>query len=142
MQTDDQLPGAAPVAKSERLTIAAVIAAVLVGTFQAVIASSNMLDLSRQQATASQIVQRRLENLQAGDLIQMQDAALSAKGGDSEPQSERDHPGFIVRRTITAIGTDMKQVTLTVSWQGSSGRTYSQTGSVLVAKDGRFVANE
>jgi len=47
--------------------------------------------------------------------------------------------GFTCTRTISDVRTDLKQVTISVTWTGSTGKTYTRSGSTYVAKDGLYV---
>ncbi|MEX2045174.1 MAG: hypothetical protein WD941_07460, partial [Opitutus sp.] len=47
--------------------------------------------------------------------------------------------GFSCRRVITTVRTDLKKITFTVTWKGSTGRTYTRTGSTYVGRNGLYV---
>ncbi len=136
----------------EVMLAATVLALALVGMIQVVVSGSEMLDVSRKQTIAMQIIHGQIEQVrllnwtQIGTLgstdtvsVEAGDNTLSTKMfifGTNLPAIAK---GFTCTRTISDVRTDLKQVTITVTWTGSTGRTYSRSGSTYVAKDGLYV---
>ena len=136
----------------EVMVAAGVMILAIVGMIQVVISGSEMLDVSRKQTIAMQIIhgqidQIRLKNwteiatLGASDTVQVEAGDNTAAGsmfifGTNLPTIAK---GFQCKRTITTVRTDLKQVTFTVTWTGNTGRSYSRTGSTYVGKNGLYV---
>ena len=141
----------------EVMLAAAVMALGVVGMIQVVTTGSEMLDVSRKQTIAAQIIHGQIENIRLRNWSQVESLPASATvkvdaadhGGD---QSANVQAGFVFgsnlpavcrdfecQRTIATVRTDMKQVTFTVTWRGSTGRTHTRTGWTYVGKNGLHV---
>lgn len=136
----------------EVMVAAAVMILAIVGMIQIVISGSEMLDVSRKQTIAMQIIHGQLEHIRLSNWSQIGSLGatdiVSVDAGDNTSSSVRFifgtnlpavSKGFRCRRTITDVRTDLKQVTYTVTWTGSTGRSYSRSGSTYVGKNGLYV---
>ncbi len=134
------------------MVAAAVMILAIVGMIQVIISGSEMLDVSRKQTIAMQIIHGQLDQIRLRNWTEI--AALgttdtvSVDAGDNTSSGSMfifgtNLPviakGFRCKRTITDVRTDLKQVTYTVTWTGNTGRTYSRTGSTYVGKNGLYV---
>jgi Tfp pilus assembly protein PilV len=127
----------------EVLLAAVVMLAGIVGMMQAVTSGSEMLDVSRKQTVATQIIHSEIEKIRMND---WSDIAISP---DTNLPLDSNFQAFKCSRSITPVPgkTDpstnevtMKQVTYTVTWVGNTGRSYSRSGSTYVGKNGLYVA--
>ena len=131
---------------------AAILALALVGMIQAVVSGSEMLDVSRKQTIAMQVIHGQLEQMRLRNWTQISTMGssdtVSVGAGDNAASDKMFFfgaqlpvvaKGFTCTRTITTVRTDLKQVTIVVTWTGSTGRTYSRKGSTYVAKNGLYV---
>ena len=141
-------PKAAAFTLVEVMVAAAVIVLTVVGMIQVIVSGSEMLDVSRKQTIAMQIIHGQLDHIRLSNWTQVSALASSATvavdGGDQSgfvfgSNLPTISKGFRCTRTITEVRTDLKQVTFTVTWTGSTGRTYSRKGSTYVGKNGLYV---
>jgi hypothetical protein len=127
----------------------AVLAIALAGMVQAMGTGSEMLDTARKQTIASQVIQSEIERLRmltwtAGSLpsdlnVTDQPAAVSINSSLAQVA-----PAIVFRctRTVQLANErpDLRQVTITVSWTGITGKTHSRNTNVYVGKNGLNVA--
>jgi Tfp pilus assembly protein PilV len=132
----------------EVMVAAAVMVLTIVGMIQVIVSGSEMLDVSRKQTIAMQIIHGQLDNIRLKNWTEVTALAtprtVSVEAGDQQgfvfgPNLPTISKGFSCTRTITTVRTDLKQVTFTVTWTGSTGRSYSRSGSTYVGKDGLYV---
>lgn len=129
------------------------MALAIVGMIQALVSGSEMLDVAKKQNLAAQIIHGQIDNVRLYDWTEVSALAASATAQvDAADQATNIAAGFIFgsqlpavatdftcTRTITAVRTDLKQITFTVSWRGNTGRSYSRSGSTYVGKNGLYV---
>ncbi len=140
----------------EVMFAAAVLALAVVGMIQVVVAGSQMLDLSRKQTIAAQIIHGQIDDIRLRDWSELSNttmfpadytAAVDAsdqttnvsKGFVFGSQLPTITQGFTCRRVISTVRTDLKKITYTVTWKGNSGRTYSRQASTYVGRNGLYV---
>ena len=132
---------------------AAVLALGLVGMIQIVVSGSQMLDLARKQNIAMQIIHGQMDQIRlktwpelnlypydrdqsvlvsAGD-----NAGLGFMFGSNLPAIAK---GFRCTRSLSSVRTDLLQVTFTVTWTASTGRSYSRKGTTYLGKNGLYVS--
>ena len=135
----------------------AVMALGLVGMIQVIVSGADMLDVARKQTIAMQIIHGQLDQIRLKDWTEI--SALPATrtvfvdaSDASGNQAANISAGFVFgsnlpsisanfrcTRAVTDVRTEMKQITYTVTWTGSTGRAYSRTGSTYVGKNGLYV---
>ena len=136
----------------EVMVAAAVMILAIVGMIQVIVSGSEMLDVSRKQTIAMQIIHGQLEQIRLNSWTQINalgtNRTVSVEAGDDNTSGDKfvfgtNLPliakGFRCKRTITDVRTDLKQVTYTVTWTGNTGRSYSRSGSTYVGKNGLYV---
>ena len=132
----------------EVMVAAAVIVMTVVGMIQVIVSGSEMLDVSRKQTIAIQIIHGQLDHIRLNNWTQVSalgsSTTVAVDGGDQSgfvfgSNLPTISKSFRCTRTITDVRTDLKQVTFTVTWTGSTGRTYSRKGSTYVGKNGLYV---
>jgi len=134
------------------MVAAAVMILAIVGMIQVIVSGSEMLDVSRKQTIAMQIIHGQLEQIRLSSWTQIGNLGasdtVSVDAGDNTTSGKvfifgTNLPviakGFRCTRTIATVRTDLKQVTYTVTWTGNTGRTYSRSGSTYVGKNGLYV---
>ena len=115
----------------EVLLAAVVMLAGIVGMMQAITSGTEMLDVSRKQTEVTQIIHGKIEEIRVKDWTQL----------SAFPTPETVAVGnYSITRTISTVRDDLKQITYTVTWTGSTGRPYSRTSSTYVGKNGLYVA--
>ena len=134
---------------------ATVLALTLVGMIQVVDSGSEMLDLSRKQTIAAQILQDEIDQLRlmSWTAITSLPTAPTSISSDSTFTTFSTQIGgqfpFTGTRTITYLEPTpqpnvnpvlLMQVTYTVTWTGVTGHTYSRTSTTYVGKNGLNVA--
>jgi type II secretory pathway pseudopilin PulG len=95
------------------------------------------LDTARNLTTAGQIMENEMESLRLKNWTQIQ--ALQDAGNNTvAPNSNLGAAAtrFICTRTISDFKTDMKQITLTTSWNGTDGRPHTVSYLTRYGKNG------
>jgi prepilin-type N-terminal cleavage/methylation domain-containing protein len=124
-----------------------VVLVAIVALVQAIILGSEMLDLSRKQTIATQMIRTHIEQTRmmdwtAFDLLAVdQDVDVTATTvyavGSAMPAVAKD---FTIRRRIELVpgktNPNLKKVTFTVTWHGYRGRAYTRSGSTYCTKNG------
>lgn len=122
---------------------ATVLLLALMGMIQVVISGSEMLDFSRKQTIATQIIHDQIDKLHL--------ASWTGSGGvSSYPLSpttttmtistnlQTISSGFTCKREVWSIKADgtLRKITFTVTWTGNTGRAYSRSGTTYFGKNG------
>lgn len=132
----------------EVMVAACVMILTIVGMIQVIVSGSEMLDVSRKQTIAMQIIHGQLDNIRLSDWAAVSalstPTTVSVESGDASgfvfgTNLPTISKGFRCTRTITDVRTDLKQVTFTVTWTGNTGRSYSRRGSTYIGKNGLYV---
>jgi hypothetical protein len=118
---------------------AGVMLAGIVGMIQVVISGSEMLDVSRKQTVAMQIIQGQIDSIRLNDWTTVSGLSTSSTAVTIPTTLQTVSTGFACVRTISTVKTNMKQVTYTVTWKSNTGRSYSRSGSTYVSKNGLYV---
>lgn len=136
---------------------AGVMALGLVGMIQVVVSGSQMLDVARKQNIAMQIIHGQIDQVRLRDWSTVNGypssrtvwVDASDRSGDQSTNISRDFVfgdslpavaiGFQCTRAVSTVRTDFLQITFTVTWTGSTGRSYSRTGTTCVGKNGLYV---
>src|SRR6185369_1083756 len=105
---------------------------------QVVISGSEMLDVSRKQTIATQIIHSEIDKMHLSDWTTVNALPSSATVTINTSLSTIS-TGFSCTRTVSSVRTDMKKITFTVTWTGNTGRSYSRTGSTYFGKNGLYV---
>ena len=132
----------------EVMVAAGVLVLTITGMIQVIVSGTEMLDVSRKQTIAMQIIHGQLDNIRLSDWNAVENLntprTVTVASGDQQgfvfgSNLPAISPGFRCTRTISEVRTDLKQVTFTVTWTGRTGRTYTRTGSTYVGKNGLYV---
>ncbi len=118
---------------------AGVMLAGIIGMIQVVISGSEMLDLSRKQTIAMQIIHGQIDSIRLNDWSTVNALPTAATSITINSSLAPIAQNFTCRRTISTVKTNLKQVTFTVTWTSNTGRTYSRSGSTYVSKNGLYV---
>lgn len=123
----------------EVILAGAVMLVGIVGMIQVVTSATEMLDASRKQTVATQIMHGEIEKIRVTDWVQLE---LLPTSEDIPLNSSFQTVGQGLRcsRTITPVKSEMKQVSYTVTWTGNTGRAYSRSSSTYIGKNGLYVA--
>ena len=142
MQTHAQKrPQIAGVTLVEVMMAAALLAMSVMGMIQAVTYGSQMLDVSRKQTIAAQILRTEIDKLHLADWTVVSGYATTATSLTLDSSFAGVANGFTVSRTAVLVSgrTDFKIITFTVAWKGNTGRSYSRSGSTYFGKNGLHV---
>src|SRR3954466_10366462 len=123
----------------EVMLAAGVMLAAIVGMIQVVIAGSEMLDVSRKQTVAMQIIHAQIDGIRLSNWTTVNALTTSSTPVTIQSSLQPVSTGFSCNRTISLVRTDLKQVTFTVGWTGNTGRSYTRSGSTYVGKNGLYV---
>lgn len=128
----------------------------LVGMIQVVISGSEMLDVSRKQTLATNIIHTQIDLYRASipaDWSQVSNGTtttylkMTPSGNGSTfvstttaPTSYQDY--FTCQRVISNVATNgtLKKVAFTVTWIGATGRSYSRIGVTYISQYGLHVS--
>ena len=137
----------------EVMVAAAVMLLSLVGMIQVVVSGSEMLDMSRKQTIAMQIIHGQIDNVRLNNWSTVNSYSSSTTVDvDAANQGANITSGFVFgsnlpgiskgfqcTRTVSTVRTDLKQITYTVTWRSSTGRTYQRSGSTYFGNNGLYV---
>ncbi len=132
----------------EVMIAACVLVLTIVGMIQVIVSGAEMLDMSRKQTIAMQIIHGQIDAIRLRDWSEIgplgASTTVSVAAGDQSgflfgTNLPAIASGFQCTRTISDVRTDLKQVTFTVTWTSSTGRTYSRMGSTYIGKNGLYV---
>jgi Tfp pilus assembly protein PilV len=143
-QLSRHLPGRAPRGRRSAFTLvevmmgAIVMIAGIVGMMQVVMSGSEMLDVSRKQTIATQIIHSEIDKMHLSDWTTV-NALPSSASITINTSLSTISTGFSCTRTVSVVRTDMKKITFTVTWTGNTGHSYSRTGSTYFGKNGLYV---
>jgi hypothetical protein len=138
----------------EAALAATVMALTITGMIGVIESGSQMLDLSRKQTIAAQILQDEINQLRLQSWSTLTSgptaipSTLSPVGAPFTVSSVFAYAGgnftcqYMANQITDLGGTSIPvlQVTFVVSWTGISGRSYSRTSTTLVSKNGLSVA--
>ncbi len=123
----------------------------VVGLIQALTIGAAMLETSRSQTLAAQIIQHEIGQLR---LLDWDDTGTAAANADilaletdasyallsSKPDAhpyKTVAPTFSVKKTVSDVQTDLRRVVLSVQWTSKvTGRVYTRTGETYLGKNG------
>jgi Tfp pilus assembly protein PilV len=128
----------------EVMMAATVMALGIVGMIQVVISGSEMLDVSRKQTIATQIIHSEIDNLHLDDwTTQVSQFPLSPTTTTITINSsfQAISQGFQCQREVWEVKADhtLRKIKFTVTWTGNTGRPYSRSGSTYFGKNGLYV---
>ena len=138
---------------AEVMVAAVVLLIAVVGLFEAVTVGAGMLNVSRKQTIALQIIRTEIEAVHLNSAWTSTPPADGTVGpvavdtitnlsplGYPELTSQRNlGKGYTVTRIISPVRSGanwLKKVTFTVTWTEAAGRTYTRTGYTYCAKNG------
>jgi Tfp pilus assembly protein PilV len=147
----------------EVMMAAVIMLAGVVGMMQVIVSGSEMLDVSRKQTIATQIIHSEIDRVRLDTWAQLSNGTttiLLADAATPDSTSARytysAHPqmwtmltrsSFTCTREVTDVRTDLKKIVFTVTWLGNTNRVvgatntrkYTRTGSTYFGKNGLYV---
>jgi Tfp pilus assembly protein PilV len=105
------------------------------------------LDSARNITLAGQIMQSQVERLRMKswteiEAYQREPQPKTLRDDDFDEVLRRDHPEFLQRftlkRAIADLGSDLKEITLTMSWRGYDGRPASRFYKTYYGRNGLY----
>jgi len=123
----------------EVMMAAAVMLAGIMGMTQVIISGSEMVDLSRKQTIATQIIHSEIDKLHLSDWTTVNALPTASTTIAINTTFQSATSGFTCKRSISTVKTDLKKITFTVTWTGNTGRAYSRNGSTYFGKNGLYV---
>ncbi len=119
---------------------AAVMALTLVGMIGTVESGAKMMDVSRKQTIAAQILRSQIDNLRTQSWSTVSGYSHSSTSVTSNIESgfNSGTEGFTAVRSVSNVGgsASLVQVTFTVTWKGMTGLTYSRSSTTYVGQNG------
>lgn len=113
---------------------ALVLVLVFFSTFSVIQSGFEMVDVSRNTGLAGQILQSEIEDIRLKNW-----ASLPADGTTSItlPSAFNAVSGrFTATRTVSSVNSDMKKVTVQVTWTAYTGRTHTRRYETYYTKGG------
>jgi type IV pilus assembly protein PilV len=115
-----------------------VMLAGVIGMIQALTSGAEMIDFSRKQTIATQIIHSELDNLHLSNWTAV--SALPASATITINSSlQTVSQGFTCTRTVESPKTNMKKITFRVDWKGSTGHAYHLSNWTYFGKNGLYV---
>lgn len=112
---------------------------ILASSMAAMMRTYPALDTARNVTVAGQMMQDEMERLRLMNWTTLNAVANGPVTIDSRFSSNPAVASrFTVDRTIAAVSTNMRQITITVSWTGNDGRAHSRSYQALYGKDGIY----
>ena len=111
-----------------------VMVLVFISTFSVMQRGFEMIDISRNTGLAGQILQSEIEDIRLKNW-----ANLPADGTTdiTLPSAFNSVAGkFTATRTVTSINSDMKKVSVQVTWTAYTGRTHTRSYETYYTKGG------
>jgi Tfp pilus assembly protein PilV len=124
----------------EVLMAAVIMLVGVVGMIDAIKIGSEMLDLSRKQTIAIQIIHSEIDRVRLSSWTDVQQLPATLSYDLSKIGFQGINQGFACTRVVSDVRTDLKKITYTVTWKGNTGRSYSRSSSTYVGKNGLYVA--
>jgi len=128
----------------EVLMAAVIMLVGVVGMIDAIKIGSEMLDLSRKQTIALQIIHSEIDQVHLSSWTEVQQFQATSPSYDpctNGLKVQGISAGFFsCIRVVSDVRTDLKKITYTVTWTGNTGRSYSRSSSTYVGKNGLYVA--
>lgn len=147
----------------EVMMAAVVMLAGVVGMMQVIVSGSEMLDVSRKQTIATQIIHSEIDRARLDTWAQLSNGTTTVLLADAaspnngaarytfsaypELWTVLTKSGFTCTRVVSDVRTDLKKIVFTVTWLGSTNRVvgttnsrrYTRTGSTYFGKNGLYV---
>src|SRR3954470_18085211 len=99
----------------EVMLAAGVMLAAIVGMIQVVISGSEMLDVSRKQTVAMQIIHAQIDNIRLSNWTTVNALPTTSTSVTVQTSLQPISRGFTCNRTIALVRTELKQITFVVS---------------------------
>ena len=113
-----------------------VLILVLVSSIAAITIGFRLLEDARFSTLASQVLQSEMENLRLKNWTQLSTVPTSGSFTVDSDINTASFGRFTCTRSISDVRTDMKQVTLSVTWRSMDGRAHSRQYTTYIGKDG------
>lgn len=142
---------------------AVVMLAAIVGMMQVIVSGSEMLDVSRKQTIATQIIHGEIDRVRLDSWSQLSNGTTTVLLADAATPNNTSarytfsaYPelwtvltksSFTCTRVVSDVRTDLKKIVFTVTWLGNTNRVvgatnsrkYTRTGSTYFGKNGLYV---
>ena len=142
---------------------AVVMLAGVVGMMQVIVSGSEMLDVSRKQTMATQIIHGEIDRLRLSTWSQLSNGTTTILLADAATPNNTSarytfssypelwttltRSSFACTYVISDVRTDLKKIVFTVTWLGNTNRVvgatnsrrYTRTGSTYFGRNGLYV---
>lgn len=119
--------------------VAAVLLLIIIGSgFGALIQGSKLIEISRDETRASQVLQSEVEELRSYDWATL--IALDTESKYSPDSSFTDHYSnrYTILRKIETRSSVQKKVTMQVHWFDNGGSAHMREYITLISRDGLY----
>jgi uncharacterized protein (TIGR02598 family) len=123
---------------------AAVLAFTLVGMIGTIESGAKMMDVSRNQTIAAQILRSEIDGLrtQSWNTVSGYSYSSTSVTSSIDAAFNAGTQGFSAVRKVNQVGgnSTLLQITFTVSWKGITGLNYSRSSTTYVGQNGLSLA--
>ena len=125
----------------EVMMAAVILTLAIVGMIQVLISGSAMLDFSKKQTIAMQIIRDNIDRLHSVDWPTVAAYPASASSPISTSFASVTNNSWQCTRTVASIKADgtLYKITFTVTWTGNTGHVYTRSGTTYFGKNGLYV---
>lgn len=120
----------------ELLLAVAILAFVFAGAMTLVARGFGVMDDSRLNTLAGQVLQSEMETLRLLNWAELSALAASETFSAEAEFAEAGFNRFTCTREIEADGTSMKKVTLTATWDSTNGQRRERSYVTFISQDG------
>lgn len=117
---------------------ATLILVIFAGGFGALIQGNRLIESSRDETRASQILQSEIEDLRTHDWATLTALDAEAKYNPQSSFTDAYATRYTVKRLIATRSATQKRVTLQVAWVDSRSTTHTREYITLITKDGLY----
>lgn len=111
---------------------------VFAGGFGALIQGNRLIESSRDETRASQILQSEIEDLRTHDWTTLTALPTEAKYNPQSSFTDAYAARYTIKRVIATRSATQKRITLMVAWQDSRSTTHTREYITLITKDGLY----
>ena len=111
----------------------------IVGMMHAITSGTEMLDTSRKQTLAGQIIQNEIERVRLLKWSEVSSLTPSPTTVTLAGVFIAQDKSFSCERTVADVKNDLRKLTFTVTWKCNTHRVHTRTGETYIGKNGLSV---
>lgn len=111
----------------------------IVGMMHAITSGTEMLDTSRKQTLAGQIIQNEIERVRLLKWSEVSSLSANPTTVTLAGVFIAQDKSFSCERTVADVKNDLRKLTFTVTWKSNTHRVHTRTGETYIGKNGLSV---